>query len=263
MSPSRAVLLHRRGAAGRGESFSPSSLASLTAWYKADGTLWQDAGRTTPASADGDLVGSWDDASASGLHISQAGTARPTLKTNIVNGKPVLRFDGTNDQLGRSVAMTALFAAAEASIFIVMSQDSTQANNTPVAWNATTTTNRVLTHATFADTVYWDFIDATATSGRVSVAQPSGWDNAFHLTALMRSDSSQVIRVDRAQLVSQDPTATTLSAATAVWSIGNTGSGADMFFKGDIAEVIVCNASLATTDRDNVESYLRTKYATP
>ena len=41
---------------------------------------------------DGDPVTTWPDSSTNGNNATQTGTARPTFKTNILNGKPVVRF---------------------------------------------------------------------------------------------------------------------------------------------------------------------------
>lgn len=78
--------------------FSPSDIAGLKLWLKADGSLWQDSGRTVVAAADGDPVGAWDDSSGNANHLMQiTATKRPTLKTAIVNGNPVIRLDGIDD----------------------------------------------------------------------------------------------------------------------------------------------------------------------
>jgi len=56
--------------------------------------LWLDAAAITGL-ADGDAVSSWPDLSANGYHATQADAAKkPTYKTNILNGKAVVRFDG-------------------------------------------------------------------------------------------------------------------------------------------------------------------------
>jgi hypothetical protein len=96
--------------------FSPTDIAGCKLWLAADGTLWQDSARTTPATADGDPVGAWDDASGGGNHATQATAGfRPLLKTAIVNSKPVIRFDGTDDFLSAAIAadasVTAFFVA--------------------------------------------------------------------------------------------------------------------------------------------------------
>jgi hypothetical protein len=69
--------------------FSPDALTNLYVWYKADGTLWQNSARTTPAVANNDPVGAWDDASPNAKHVLQGSDlARPTYKTGGPNSKP-------------------------------------------------------------------------------------------------------------------------------------------------------------------------------
>lgn len=48
---------------------------------------------------DGDPVSSWMDSSTSGNNGTNTGTARPTFKTNILNGKPVVRYSSATAQL--------------------------------------------------------------------------------------------------------------------------------------------------------------------
>lgn len=48
--------------------------------------------------ADGDLVSTWVDRSGNGYSPTASSTARPTFKTAIQGGQPVMRFDG-NDEL--------------------------------------------------------------------------------------------------------------------------------------------------------------------
>ncbi len=75
-------------------AFTPAAIPGLAAWWKADSF----------SLADGTAVGGagneWLDQSGSGNDLSQATAgSQPVFKTNIVNGKPVVRFDGVNDLL--------------------------------------------------------------------------------------------------------------------------------------------------------------------
>lgn len=64
---------------------------------------WQDSARTIPAMADADVAGAWDDLSGNGYHVTQATTAnKPTLRFNVINGRPSIRFDGADDVLVNS-----------------------------------------------------------------------------------------------------------------------------------------------------------------
>jgi hypothetical protein len=81
-----------------GTPFSPSSIANLAGWWKAD------AG--TGAVNDGDTVQTWTDQSAGAHNLVQAAAAaRPTYKLEIANDLPVLRFDGIDDVISASFAL--------------------------------------------------------------------------------------------------------------------------------------------------------------
>jgi hypothetical protein len=72
----------------------PASFPGLVAWWKADSF----------SLADGTAIGgagkAWIDQSGNNNHATQAsGTLQPVFKTNVVNGKPIIRFDGVNDLL--------------------------------------------------------------------------------------------------------------------------------------------------------------------
>lgn len=68
--------------------------ADLVAHYRADAGLFTTAGGTTPATADGDPVGRWEDQSGNGHHAVQATDAnRPTLEAaSPFLGRPALLF---------------------------------------------------------------------------------------------------------------------------------------------------------------------------
>lgn len=69
----------------------PTDISGLVGWWEADnpGAVY----------ADGDPVGTWNDLSGSGLHATGTTTQRPTYTTNVLNGKPVMRFNGTSNGL--------------------------------------------------------------------------------------------------------------------------------------------------------------------
>lgn len=85
------------------QSGTPSVPLSLSPvlWVEAGiSTVFQDSARTTPAAADTDPVGSWSDLSGNSNHAFQTTAGkRPLLKLAIKNGRPVLRYDGTDDFL--------------------------------------------------------------------------------------------------------------------------------------------------------------------
>jgi hypothetical protein len=81
----------------------PSTVGTLFTWLKADAGTWQLSTLTTPAVADGDPVGGWTDQTVNGHSPVQAtATKRGTLKLNMRNGLPVIRFDGVTQFLSKN-----------------------------------------------------------------------------------------------------------------------------------------------------------------
>lgn len=70
----------------------------LVGHWKASEEVYTDTARTTAATSNGDAVKAWDDISASGNTLTEA-TNNPTLQLSVINGKPVVRFDGVDDVL--------------------------------------------------------------------------------------------------------------------------------------------------------------------
>ncbi len=74
--------------------------AGLLFQLSGDGVHWQNDTRTILAVADGAAVGASDNRIPNGYHVYQTVSgSRPLLKLAILNGLPVLRFDGTDDCL--------------------------------------------------------------------------------------------------------------------------------------------------------------------
>src|SRR5439155_17313853 len=72
--------------------FSPAEIGGLKLWLKADAL----------ALNNNDPVSTWTDSSGNGNSPTSSGTKRPTYKTNVLNGKPVVRFDGIDDHLDKT-----------------------------------------------------------------------------------------------------------------------------------------------------------------
>jgi hypothetical protein len=79
-------------------AISPNAITSATlrAWYRAD----------TIAQADATAVAQWNDTSGNARHLTATGTAQPTYKTAIVNGQPIVRFNGTTNWMRYATGFT-------------------------------------------------------------------------------------------------------------------------------------------------------------
>lgn len=74
-------------------------VAGYVAYWKGDGSHFEDSARTMAATDDGDVIGSFTDESGNGHHFFTTSTPlKPTLQLAEVNGKAVILF-GTGDEL--------------------------------------------------------------------------------------------------------------------------------------------------------------------
>jgi hypothetical protein len=209
-------------------------------WCEGDYGTYQTSGGSA-ATADGDPVGYWTDRSVFGNHPVQAtSTKRATLKTNQLNGYPVLRFDEVNDFL-----MTAAFAG-------VVSQPNTifcVANVASVAgatflWAGSTARNDFLL---FGGTI--DMFAGSDTSAGTYIT--GGW--AIYVGQF--NGTSSFSRVNGTQSANVNPGSQGLSRL----AVGAYSDGSNVL-NGDIAAVFVYPGALTAAQITQVESYLNNKY---
>ena len=205
----------------------PTDYSGLSLWLKADSL----------ALNDGDLVSTWTDSSGNGDNATATSTARPTYKTGIVNGKPVLRYTSTNNLDLGSYISTAR------SIFVVYK---------PIL-DFSKTYMLILGHPGV-----YDFFGTANTAGNPIF-------NSTYVSANVSGGSAWVNGTSTNPLsVLWQPNFSVLSLQTTgntnIGALANDRNSASNDFIGDYAEVIVYNRVLTSTERQNVEAYLLAKY---
>ena len=86
--------------------FTPATISGLQLWLDAadSSTLFDATAGGSLVTTDGAVVARWSDKSGNNRHVAQAtANARPLLKTAVKNGRNIIRFDGLNDVLTRSL----------------------------------------------------------------------------------------------------------------------------------------------------------------
>ncbi len=205
----------------------PNEISGLLLWYKADAIT---------GLSDGSAVANWNDSSGRANNASQSSVSlRPIYKTNILNGKPVVRFDGIDDYMAFSSLSTIRTA-----VFVV--------NNTSTG---ATSYPPLLGHATL---YHWHG-DSGAPIFNTSYSSPfinngSAFQNGTLATpaSLLKSASHKIYTFKttgntNAQYITNDR-----NSATRVW-------------KGDYAEIIIFDRVISEAERKGVEKYLADKYA--
>jgi hypothetical protein len=204
----------------------------------------------TPALVDGDPVSSWADSSGAGHTATQTGSARPTFKTAILNGKPVVRF--TSAGLSGLNLATSISGAGNLCVFAVM--------------KATGPTVKLV-----------GLIGATAGGLFMPLELDNG--NTYICDRLAVYTPTVVVDLTTAFHVITGQTTTTPTGAIYVDGGANlvaTAGGAavnsndfvaigyravdSLYSNGDIAELVIYNGAVGLTDQRNIEKYLGTKY---
>ena len=220
----------------------------------AGAALWFDASQITGL-ADGDSVTTWSDMSGNTRHATQsgAGTLKPTYKTNIIGGKPILRFVAASSQ---RLDIDGTMAIGASTTFVVFRTAATVPNFQSAI------------NFYQSGSVRWSFganaIESNrngwaGTNASTALTQPSGafsTDSAYVQTWKKTSTQWTIYRNGTAGTAINDSSSATAAAS----GVGYERGFNSYYFNGDIAEIIVYSSALSDANRQAVEAYLSAKY---
>lgn len=200
----------------------------------------------------------WRDASGNGYHATQATVAaQPMWKDSIINGRPVMRFDGSNDTMVLPAALAALFNSAGTpfSMFAVTKHASTTGDRAELT--LTSTTGLGLEYAGITNGTQYG-LTRTDDQGTATVNRVSSLDtNADVVSYFWAANSGFTAKngIGQTNGMGDHGTVTT--------NQGHIGSraGTSSFANCDIAEIILFNRTISAVEREQIELYLAAKYA--
>ncbi|MGK5082856.1 CUB domain-containing protein [Bdellovibrionota bacterium FG-1] len=209
--------------------FQISSVAGQLLWLKADSLSLND----------GDGVATWTDSSANHNDATQGTLDRqPIFKTNIVNGRPVIRFSNTNNTyLGLTTQLTTVRTA-----FIVTKYSGAALNYLFLLGDS----GAYHFHGAAGNGLFSsDYASASVLNG-------SGYINgtATSVASMTRPTSFATITL-------------AMTGSTTVGYIAQDRNMNDRSWDGDIAEIILYSTAVSDSDRILIEAYLRSKYSLP
>ncbi|HEX2747220.1 MAG TPA: Ig-like domain-containing protein [Verrucomicrobiales bacterium] len=226
------------------------NLANLRLWLRADKGVVETAGG----------VSAWNDQSGNFNNAVQSiAGQRPVLVPNAINGRPALRFDGTDDSLAAPSTPSLAITGDISSIFVVKFDDYLTFR---AVWGKTAGAGSNIPAST-------DFYTLPDTGiPQVFRGNGAGGNPSAGLQAATAGDYA---------MIGFDMAGTTITHSlnggyngqgqiTAALADGGTplyiGTRHDQFtrMKGEIAEVIIYGASLSETDKSTLYSYLATRY---
>jgi hypothetical protein len=224
----------------------PTQITGLRLWLTGD---------TITGLVDGDPVSTWTDQSTAAINATATSTTRPIYKTSILNGKAIVRFDGSNDTM--PLASQPLTGASAGTFFGVAKLDTDPPGTT-------TTTGPILGdfgNDTGADSVFpWtdgSIYDAWGSTVRKSAGNPTPALTSWFIYCVQSASGLWRNYVNGGTVLF------TTATNTVTWDTApKVGSDAGLYFlDGDIAEIIVYNSQLSTTDMNQVGNYLVSKYS--
>jgi hypothetical protein len=217
-------------------------------------TLFQDAARTVPVTADGQPIGGVTDLSGAGHHLAQATAAsRPTFKIGALNGQPVARFDGTDDSLSGQ-PFTSDQAAI--SVFVVAVRSSVAAVGPVIEWGFAGGFGMHLWNFDAGDKVYCNFGTGPVigSAGVVSAGVPFrfGVTGAQGGIGRLYFNGSQVgADISPIGILTHDPMYLALRPSLA---------GPVNNWLGDQAAVLIYNRVLSSVELAQVDAFLFARY---
>lgn len=224
-------------------AFSPGDLASLQAWYKETGLVLEAT----------DIIG-WNDSSGNAKNLVPL-DARPQLQANFLNGFDVVQFTTAAGSVGNPLNFgSAIMAGTAATLFIVGYKDSSWGEAGFYTTRATGQAN----HHPFSDN---NVYDANFSTARKSCgAQVVTISNNWRIFCIQSETGNYRMYIDGQ---TQHTTATNTFALGSDLIIGvgdYDGINQTYALAGYVAEVILFNEVLSTTNVNNNGNYLADRF---
>ena len=220
--------------------------------------LWLNA--NVGVTASGGNVSAWADQSGLTNNATVVNGTAPTITTNAINSYPVINFAANGGLKG--TFGTAIKSSSISSFVVTKASASSVTGSGIFSIDSTSATDSVTANsASVFESGYNAVLSArgSAVRGKYSNANALGQYHMF--TSIFSSTSNQ-------DLFYNEGVAATSAAYTSapfgsyLYTIGSRfiGSAASKYYNGQIAEVILFNTQVTAAQKNQVESYLATKY---
>ncbi len=224
--------------------------------------LWLDAADDSTITLNGSNVSQWNDKSGNERHATQGDNAkRPTYLSNSINGRSTLDWDGTDDSM-------EITGAVSTTLNTILSNDDTHSiailleadviSNSPVILHVPEGSWEFLIEVnSTGGGLYWGYTTSNfrtySTGTFASITKPTFF-------VLTKSDSSTGDAYSAGSLVSSySGTLGATPTMTSNFVIGSYSSSS-FNFNGRIAEIIISKETWDTDTRQKIEGYLAHKW---
>ncbi len=234
--------------------FTPSNLGNLQLW------LNPDTGITKSAN---DSVSSWADVYSSNVAFTQSNNVqKPVWVDSVLNNRPVVNFDGSNDFLSAGDTLDQKFNSR--TIFVL--GEATASSSCYLAKSDSANLDRFAIYY-FSPKLYFDYIN-NGTMNHVSIT------NSFGDYEIITAHTDRINQLNKLYENSN-----LLGSAVGILNnsynfnskfrfligaFNNSDDTGEIFYlNGNIAEIIIYDSALTDSARNLVEQYLRQKYYPP
>jgi PKD repeat protein len=193
-------------------------------------------------------VANWDNQANANYHASQAvSAARPTWKNNEINGLSTVHFGGNNGSSQHSLGISPLQILDTNFTFLILYRQESLNSVLPFILGSGAPIGGV-------------FGGGTAVPN-FGITSPT---EAYHISGNTTFNwSVRTLRNDNLYLNAQSVNKTVLGGTNVPLIFNTIGLRPDaptLNFHGDLAEIVIYNTSLSSTNRQTVENYLLSKY---
>lgn len=202
---------------------------------------WWDAADTATISHSSGDVSAWADKSGLGRHLAFGGVgwSQVVTGTRTINGKNVVDFPDHSQML------TATFNVPQpVTVFAATASDTASAGNRQIVANRGSAT-------------IWVYNNMWSLYAGGVLQSGTTLDTSPHVASAVFNGASSELWLDGVSILVGNPGTSGFPSGVYV---GSDGSGN---WDGPVAEVVIYDRVLSGTERDQVESYLSTKWGTP
>ena len=221
-------------------------------------SVWLDASKIT--ASDGDFLSSWSDQSGNGNNFSQSSAPlQPFLSANSsINGLPAVSFNSDFMQSGtipsiesNQLSWIIVSNTSNTNTQVLLRSDYSSGTtfNASRMWGNFSTSTEFISHAREVNGTIVKLIDSYNLGSHI-------WSSRWNGTSLFES------YIDQSLIASSNLAAANPSSHNTIF-LGAANATNQYPFSGDVAEVIVFNATLNNAQRIIVDNYLSTKYSIP
>jgi hypothetical protein len=237
--------------AGAAGSSGLQPATDMLLWWKADGNI------TFGSSND---VAVWLDHSGHGNNAfnATAGSSRPLFQTNQINGLPAIYFNAAATPRFDLTNMFTSETSAELFVVVKLVNDPTAGTADSGQWRFAGTGD--INIFPYSDGNIYEGFCSTV---RKTVGNPTPTLTSWRLYNTSSTNGSWIARLDGTQIFSTAVNTFTSDASGIMATdrrFGQSGSTSS-YMNGRVAEVILYGRVLSSADRDQVESYIASKYA--